>query len=344
MGTLQEALEEAANTEEPTQEVIESEVSQTDEEEVETVSEVLEKELETMRGASSDESSETAVAEEGESEGDYAGESEEGAGGVSEEDEESWLAGQSERSQERYRQLAERARAAEHEAAQVRQQGQELYKIMSDSGVTPEDMTSYFEYHKAIRNGGDASPYWSQMEQAHSQFTGNKVGNADPLNNHPDLKAQVDEFEVTEEAARELASLRDYSVRMKQVEEQNAQQQAHYGQLHMEQQQAATYAHNASVELDRWSEDMKSKDPQFSAKEALILERAQEQFPNMHPAYWPEFVAREYAYISKAMPGQEAEKVKTPNTIRPGSSGSAPMPEAKSIGDALTNALREMRE
>lgn len=344
MGTLQEALQEAVTTEEPTEEVLESEVSQTDEEEVETVSEVLEKELETMRGESSDESSETAVAEEGEPESDNAGGSEEGTGDVPEEDEESWLANQSERSQERYRQLAERAKIAEHESAQVRAQGQELYKIMSDSGVTPEDMTAYFEYHKAVRNGVDASAYWSQMERAHSQFTGQAVGNADPLNNHPDLKAQVEEFEVTEEAARELASLRDYSERMRQVEEQNAQQQAQYGQLQMEQQQAATYAHNASVELDRWSEDMKNKDPQFSEKEALILERAQEQFPNMHPAYWPEFVAREYAYISKAMPAQVAEKARTPNTIRPGSSGSAPVPEAKSIGDALTNALREMRE
>ena len=311
-------------------------------EEPKGVEEVLAEELSNMRGESSDESSETAVAKEGESEGDNAGGSEEGTGSVSEEDEESWLAGQSERSQERYRQLAERARTAEEEAAKVRAQGQELYKIMGDSGVTPNDMTAYFEYHKSLRNGGDPSQYWDQMEKAHSQYTGNKVGNADPLNNHPDLKAQVDEFEVTEAVARETAALRDYSMRMQQVEEQQAEMQAHYGQQQHAQMEAATYAQSASVELDRWSAEMKAKDPQFEEKEALILERAQEQFPNIHPAHWPQFVAEEYAYISKAFPTQSQSS--RPNTIRPGTSGSSATPEPKSIGDALSNALREMRD
>mgnify|MGYP003973590821 CR=1 FL=1 len=312
-------------------------------EEPKGVEEVLAEELSNMRGESSDESSETAVAEEGESEGDNAGGSEEGTGSVSEEDEESWLAGQSERSQERYRQLAERARVAEEESAKVRAQGQELYKIMGDSGVTPNDMTAYFEYHKSLRNGGDPSQYWDQMEKAHSQYTGNKVGNADPLNNHPDLKAKVEEFEVTEDAARELASLRDYSERMRQVEEQNAIQQAEYGAETRQLQEAATYAQSASVELDRWSEDMKAKDPQFSQKESLLLERAQEQFPNIHPAYWPQFIANEYAYISKAFPAEASAPA--PNAIRPGSTGGGNLqPEPKSISEALSNALREMRD
>ena len=331
MGTLQEALEDAVEN---------TEVDQPDEKEVETVSEVLEKELDSMR--EDDESTKAPVVEEGESESAYASEPEEGAGSVSEDDEEAWLANQSERSQERYRQLSERARTAEEEASAVRHQGQELYRIMNESGVTTDDLTSYFEYHKNLRNGGDPSPYWERMEQAHSQYTGDKVGNADPLNNHPDLKAQVEEFEVTEAVARETAALRDYSIRMQQVEQQQAEMQAYYGHQQREHMEAATYAQNASVELDRWSAEMKAKDPQFEEKEALILERAQEQFPNIHPAHWPQFVAQEYAYISKAFPEQSQSS--RPNTIRPGTSGSSATPEPKSIGDALSNALREMRD
>lgn len=310
-------------------------------EEAKGVEEVLAEELSSMREG--DESSETTVAEEGESEGDNASGAEEGSGGVSEEDEEAWLANQSERSQERYRQLAERARAAEEEASRVRAQGQELYKIMGDSGVTPDDMTAYFEYHKNLRNGGDPSQYWEQLERAHSQYTGSKVGNADPLNNHPDLQAKVEEFEVTEEAARELASLRDYSERMRDMEQQQAEANAQYGAETQQYQEAATYAQSASVELDRWSEDMKAKDPQFSQKEALLLERAQEQFPNIHPAYWPQFIANEYAYISKAFPAEASAPA--PNAIRPGSTGGGNLqPESKNISEALTNALRDMRD
>ena len=316
----------------------------TEVEEPKEISEVLEEEVSKLR-SESNEAADPAVVEEGEPESADASGSEEGAGSVSEDDEETWLAGQSERSQERYRQLAERAKAAEEEAAQVREQGMQLYKIMGESGVTPDDLTNYFEYYKNVRSGNldQAGTYWANLEKNHSAYTGNAVGSADPLNNHPDLKAKVEEFEVTEDAARELASLRDYSQRMQQNEQRQAEFQSQYGEQQRQQQEAASYAQSASVELDKWSEDMKAKDPQFSQKEALLLERAQEQFPNIHPAHWPQFIAQEYAYISKAFPAEA--HTPAPNAIRPGSSGSGKVTaEPKDISDALSNALREMRD
>lgn len=262
---------------------------------------------------------------------------------ASEEAEDDFEKSLSERAQNRFRELSERAKRAEEEAAQIREQGMELYKIMADSGVTPDDLTTYFDYYKNLRQGdkNKAAEQWALMEQAHSQFTGQAVGNADPLNNHPDLKQAVEEFEITEEVARETATLRDYSQRMQQNEQRQAEFQAQYGEQQRQQQEAAGYAQKAAQDLDAWSAEMKAKDPQFEQKEALLLERAQEQFPNIHPAHWPEFIAREYEYISKAMPAQEPAQ--SPNPIRPGASAKAVTPEPKDIGDALTNALREMR-
>ena len=266
---------------------------------------------------------------------------------ASEEAEDDFEKSLSERAQNRFRELSERAKKAEEEAAQIREQGMELYKIMADSGVTPDDLTTYFDYYKNLRQGdrNKAAEQWAMMEQAHSQFTGQAVGNADPLNNHPDLKQAVEEFEITEEVARETATLRDYSQRMQQNEQRQAEFQAQYGEQQRQQQEAAGYAQKAAQDLDAWSAEMKSKDPLFEQKEALLLERAQEQFPNIHPAHWPEFIAREYEYISKAMPTQAtAATANTPNPIRPGASAKAVAPEPKNIGDALTNALREMRD
>lgn len=250
----------------------------------------------------------------------------------------------SERGQARFRELSERAKKAEEEAAQIREQGMELYKIMADSGVTPDDLTTYFDYYKNLRQGdkNKAAEQWALMEQAHSQFTGQAVGNADPLNNHPDLQKAVEEFEITEAVARETATLRDYSQRMQQNEQRQAEFQAQYGEQQRQQQEAAGYAQKAAQDLDTWSAEMKAKDPLFEQKEALLLERAQEQFPNIHPAHWPEFIAREYEYISRAMPAQEPAQ--SPNPIRPGASAKAVTPEPKNISDALTNALREMRD
>ena len=337
--SIQEAMEEAIEKEEP--------VEQEEPREEEDIADRLERELANMRGDEAEPTAEAAVAEEGsEANSDPEG-AEENSGDVSEndeDDEETWLASQSERSQERYRQLAERARLAEEEAAAIRKSGEELYSIMMDSGVTTQDLTDYFEYYKSIKNGNlnGAAQYWNNLERTHSQYTGQRVGNADPLDNHPDLKNKVAELEVTEDAARELASLRDYSLRMQQREQELAQMNQQSYEAQQEQQQAAYYAQSAATELDKWSAEMQAKDPQFSQKEALLLERAQEQFPNMHPAYWPEFVAREYAYLSKAMPG-EAPPPKSPNTIRPSSGKSTMSKEPSTVADALDQALREMR-
>ena len=322
---------------------VEEEVVETEEVEEEDIADALERELGSMRGET-EQTAEASVAEEGGQKSSDPEGGEEGSGGVSEDDEEAWLASQSERSQERYRQLAERARAAEEEAAAVRKSGEELYNIMAESGVTPQDLTNYFEYYKSVKNGNlnGAAQYWANLERTHSEYTGQRVGNADPLDNHPDLKDKVAELEVTEEAARELASLRDYSVRMQQREQALAEMNQQSWEAQQQQQQAAHYATSAAHELDKWSAEMAAKDPQFSQKEALLLERAQEQFPNMHPAYWPEFVAREYAYLSKAMPG-EAPPPKSPNTIRPSSGKSTLAKEPTTVADALDQALREMR-
>ena len=267
--------------------------------------------------------------------------------GVEEDGDDDFEKSLSERGQARFRELSERAKKAEEEAAQVREQGMELYKIMADSGVTPDDLTTYFDYYKNLRQGDKtkAAEQWAMMEQAHSQFTGQAVGNADPLNNHPDLQKAVEEFEITEAVARETATLRDYSQRMQQNEQRQAEFQAQYGEQQRQQQEAAGYAQKAAQDLDTWSAEMKAKDPLFEQKEALLLERAQDAFPTIHPAHWPEFIAREYEYISKAMPTQAtAATANTPNPIRPGASAKAVTPEPKNIGDALTNALREMRD
>ncbi len=312
------------------EEVVEEVAAETPEVEAEPkeISQVLEDTIAEMRG--DDEPGETAEPET----------TPESASEPAEEDFESSL---SDRAQERFRELTDRARAAEESAANTIAQGSELYKIMQDSGVTPNDLTAYFEYNKASRQGNRAAadPYWKSMERSHSDFTGQKVGDSDPLTRYPDLQKQVEDLDVTETAARELAGLRDYAVRAQQYEQRQAEFQRSYGQQQKEQQEAADFATRASAELDRWSDEKKASDPQWELKEKLLLQKAQEVFPNIHPSSWPEFISREYAYLSQAFP--EKSNGVSPNPIRPGVSGTTASPEAKSISDALDMALRDMR-
>ena len=110
--------------------------------ESEDIADLLEGELKKMRGGSEDSSeANTSVAEEESSETEDSP--------AEDEDEDAFVANLSERAQARFRELADRARQAEESAAQIKQSGEELYRIMSESGVTPNDLTAYFEYYKA---------------------------------------------------------------------------------------------------------------------------------------------------------------------------------------------------
>lgn len=249
----------------------------------------------------------------------------------------------SERAQDRFRELTDRAKSAEEAAAQTRAQGADLYKIMLDSGVTPDDLTAYFEYHKASRNGNSAGAetYWNSLERAHSDFTGQKVGESDPLARYPDLQKSVEDLDVTEDKARELASLRDYAQKAQQYEQRQAAYHQQNAEQNRQQQEAANYATRASAELDAWSDQKKASDPDWGQKEALLLERAQDVFPQLHPAHWPAWAAREYEYLSKAFPSKQNGT--SPNPIRPGVSGKSAEPEPKNISEALDQALKDMR-
>ena len=306
-------------------EVIEEESSEPKE-----ISEVLEETVASMRAGDVDEEPTPEPVEQGSEEAPI-------------ETEEDFEASLSERAQDRFRELTERAKAAEESAAQTRAQGADLYKIMLESGVTPDDLTAYFEYHKASRSGNTkaAQPYWENLERTHSDFTGQRVGDADPLSRYPDLQKSVEDLDVTEDKARELASLRDYAQRAQEYE----QRQAAYHQQNQEQQrqqeEAAHYASRASAELDNWSDQKKATDPDWEQKEALLLERAQDVFPQLHPAHWPAWAAREYDYLSKAFPSRQNGT--SPNPIRPGVSGKSAEPEPKNISEALDQALKDMR-
>jgi len=305
----------------------------TEEEELESsepkeISEVLEETVAAMRSGTDEESTPDAVEQGAEAE---AGE------------EDDFEANLSERAQERFRELTERAKAAEEAAAHTQAQGADLYRIMLDSGVTPDDLTAYFEYHRASRSGNaaGAQQYWQNLERTHSDFTGQKVGGADPLTRYPDLQKSVEDLDINEDKARELASLRDYAVKAQQYEQRQAAIQQQTAQQHQEQQVAASYATRASAELDAWSDEKKVSDPDWEQKEALLLEKAQDVFPQLHPAHWPAWAAREYEYLSKAFPGKTNGT--SPNPIRPGVSGKSAEPEPKSISEALDQALRDMR-
>jgi len=320
-------------------------------EEPKEVGEVLEDALNEMRG-SSDDAREEAPKEPV----DQNETGEEAAAAEPESEEEEFdTTALSERAQERFRTLTERAKAAEEaqataraEADEIVQKNAELYKIMNDSGVTPQDLTAYFEYFRSTKNGNvtGADKYWQELQETHARMTGINPGQ-DPLDRHEDLKKGVADFDISEDKARELATLRDMQQRMTMAEQRQAEFNAQYEEQNRQQQEAASYAQRASQALDEWSARMQQEDPYFAQKEQILIERAQDSFPNIHPAHWPEYIAKEYEFISRAFDARaknEPVKPVSPNPIRPGVTSKGAAPEPSSVEEALTFALREMRE
>ena len=83
-------------------------------------------------------------------------------------------------------------------------------------------------------------------------------------------------------------------------------------------------------------------------KEPHILEAMKDIMQNVHPTRWAAALGSEYNRISTLIAAQAAQSKqppsKAPNAMRPsGSTGAGAAPEAKTMYDALSQGLREMR-
>lgn len=242
--------------------------------------------------------------------------------------------GLSEKAQHRFRELTHRASEAIKRAEAAEADVTQFREVLRQTGGTAEDFTAAFDYITAMKRG-DLQSALSMLDAQRRQISlmmGRPLPGADPLAEFPDLRQRVEAYQMDESAAIELARAR------KQAEALNNQRmQSQETQQRAQATQQAKLA--AMAEVDRMGAEWAARDPDYAAKEEIILKQIPaiaQQFP---PQMWAAQVRMLYDTMSSMpMSPPPAMRQATPAPLRPsGQQGGARKPA--SMLEALNSGL-----
>ena len=187
--------------------------------------------------------------------------------------------------------------------------------MMVDTGATNEQFTQTFDYlglvHKASQGDRQAAQQAFDMigrEYAElAKALGKEVpGMHDPLTDHADLQADIENGDITRARALEIAESR----RVAALQGQARSQQEQEVERTAAQQQAIQGGKGA---LNALEAELVGSDPQYAAKKEAFYAKVQQICREFPPAQWAQ--AARLAYPAIAAP--EARKP-APGPIRPG--------------------------
>lgn len=208
--------------------------------------------------------------------------------------------------------------------------------MIQDTGATPEQYGSALGYLKAVNSGDPAlmAQAFDAMQQEMAWLAkqlGREVpGVVDPLADHADLKAAVDEGEITRKHALELAQARAMQVRQQQAQQRTQQQTA------QQQEQAQVQQQLAALETRL------KADPAYQAKMAQV------DFDwikaNVPPAKWAAAVEHQFARAVVAPPAPPAPAKPPVGSVplRPVGRSQGMRPVPKDDMEAFELGLREV--
>lgn len=227
--------------------------------------------------------------------------------------------------------IVERARVAD-----------QLEGAIQQTGATPEQYGQAIQY-LALVNSGDPealSKAYEIMQQELATLAkalGKEVpGVHDPLAEHPDLKQEVEEGDITRKRALEIAAQRAAMAQSQAV------RQAQSAQQHRQRE-----FEEAVQELNMLGAQLKQADPLYPAKvQALLptIELIRENFP---PTEWAARVKQAYAKVQVAAPAPAQQPLPPPGPVRsvaPAGVSVAPTPknelDALEIGLQMASQIR----
>jgi hypothetical protein len=242
-------------------------------------------------------------------------------------------------SAERWGKLTERVKAAETERDQVRFEVQNVRDLVNRSGLAPEEFVNTLEIGRLSKGTASekqqALKMLDEIRSGLAEELGIALPGVDPLEGHDDLKAMVENMEISPKAAAELALLRKSKQRTETVQaEQHTRTQA---VAQYEQQ-----ANNAAAAITQAIEANAGK-PGYEAKvkylESFFSDpsKVQQFVATYQPNQWQPAIQLMYdSYNVPALP-------QTPQPLRPSLiSNGSPKRVVKSIDDAVSSVMAEL--
>lgn len=228
--------------------------------------------------------------------------------------------GLSTKAQERFQHLVGRVKEREQALEAITKDVQEFRAVIQETGARPEDFNQALGYMRMV-NSGDLQGALRVLDEQRRMIAlaiGQPLPGADPLSAFPDLRQRVDAYQMDEQAAIEIA--RSRQAQQRQTEAMAQQQQAARAQ-----QSLASERQNAVAAIDQLGAQWAKSDPDYAAKEDIILKQLPHIAQNFPPSMWASQVRILYDTVS-SMPRQAPQRSAPPPLRSSGQSAGARQP------------------
>ncbi len=216
---------------------------------------------------------------------------------------------------------------------------------LQSQGVSPEQYGETLTYlglfNRAmsgdVKAGEEALQVIAEHAERLATFLGKDLNLGDPLAKHADLKDAVQKGQITLQHARELARHRNQGAFRGQITEQARQTQ----QTTQQQQQVLLKARG---ELTALESTLRSQDPNYEAKKAILVPMLQKVFPAVSPAEWPQRFRDAYQALPNSLLAPRRPAVPKNQPLRGGKQPAGGQTKAPgSMLDAINGALSGMK-
>lgn len=237
------------------------------------------------------------------------------------------------KAQDRFRELTHRVAEASQRAEAAEAMNNQFREMLQQTGGTAEDFAQAFDYITSMKRC-DLQSALNLLDSQRRQISlmmGRPLPGADPLAEFPDLRQRVDGYQMDEQAAIELARAR------KQAEALSNQRQQSI-QTEQQTQHVLQAKQSAMSEVDRMGAEWAARDPDYAAKEEIILKQIPmiaKQFP---PQMWAAQVRIMYETLSAMPMAQQQQRQNTPPPLRPSGQGGGNRKPSNML-EALNNGL-----
>lgn len=235
------------------------------------------------------------------------------------------LADLSPKAQNRFQELTQTLREKDTQLAEANKAIDFVRQTIGETPQAIENFKAFGAYQRAIETGDIETAQKvlvGQLEQL-AMLSGKASITVDPLAAFPDLRGKVDAFELDEQTALELArsrTVQQNQQRFVELQHQTQQQQ-------LETQQARIAGQQAVGSL---CEHLAATDPDYLAKERVLLEQVAVIRDNYPPHMWATQLQLAYNVATQALKAQQQslQPRRNPGAIRStGLSGQRQLPE-----------------
>lgn len=224
--------------------------------------------------------------------------------------------GLGQKAQQRFQALANGLKEARTELEGAKQQVAYVQQQFQQHGVSQPQ----FEQAVAVigmLNKGDYRSALRVLDEQRRQIAlaiGEPLPGVDALSEFPDLRQRVDDLQMTEADAMEVAKLR----RQQAMQQQHAQAQKQAWQSQQAEQQAFDAGMRA---VDQWAKTTAATDLDYPRIEKLLMPRLQQMLQGVDPRHWVSVVRAQYETIKEAAGQFRSPATATPDPLRPAGAG-----------------------